>query len=1009
MQYQEQIDGDKVFTGNVEILGQIQNDGLSRIATEVQKSRTEAQSVKAGFQNFWEAVLADGIVEPTEKITLARTWAEIKTEYPVIRQRAIDIGMASDHAYLVAYETAYSDLVTILEGSGGILVYMDQNSIVDPVVVNAAFEAYQDARETLVSGTIETARDEAILVSGENVASRTPSYFGPVEYPGQPPEPWKKADKYLSFSVTAGDAYRGVFKLVESGGVLAWTRTVDPGDVEAAIRDIADICSRRDDAGTRIYGIPEDYGVSEIAIAHIRLGLIDTLKADEVEVRGTIRAERGYFKGQIEAPPILTEAAQIPGIITPAATRWKGSQLLAAIAALAEGTYVGSGTYDGKTVSGLKKGISQYYHYDSAETDLDSSKEWKTKKTFTSNVSGLVVIKFWIKAGPAATTVHGRIVKAGIQVAAISTTSKDYVPCSVIIAVTAGEVVHYQAKGDYILWAGSQFKLKEFGISVASNSCGVDFSGSPSQVIETNTYYTTDGTIEIPSESISFNAGWAKGYFQGTALLTALQAAGGSVYQRNDLEPNGWSEVYSASITNNFSGKNCTSYEIESDHVLIFNTDGTTTVIYYDTMYAYSAANKLYPTSRGARCSIGGYQYERGSDAYPIMRLTNTNPMHDNAQFSVFSLNAPRVNHDPIARFESTWAKSANWYLDGVYHEYVSDDSFHNLVEEWLTETVSHDASLKRFTRISGNFHRLLDDKPSMKVSGYSGAYIGNNGTYYGLDVHTLYVDYTTFVPDVAGQTPVTAPALTGISIANEVFAGSTTKISIDASAKTITRSNGTFSRNLIGLGEYLYLWGFSSPYSGNNGYFRIVEQLSATVLKYDVTMGTTPATIANHASTYIQYPIRHVHAILNHGDRNLDLHKPRVQWGYLKNDLAYEFGMEYSHATKRFYTPNGRRKGGNVHAATTSGSLFTTLNAVLQYVGEDIVLHGGLKYTTAVEGPPGDWTYTDHRIVASYAVKLSATVIRIYGLDYVASGGDLGQFDATSGSSESITVSISW
>jgi hypothetical protein len=206
----------------------------------------------------------------------------------------------------------------------------------------------------------------------------------------------------------------------------------------------------------------------------------------------------------------------------------------------------------------------------------------------------------------------------------------------------------------------------------------------------------------------------------------------------------------------------------------------------------------------------------------------------------------------------------------------------------------------------------------------------------------------------------------------------------------------------LIGPGEYLELYGLASA---NNGFYRIIEMVSSTVLKYDVTMGNTPVTAANVAGVLVRYPIRHVHAILNFGNSTYELHKPRVQWGYQKGAGAYEFGMEYSHATKRAYIPGGRRRGGNVHAATTSGSLFTTLNAVLQYVGEDIVLHGGLKYTTAVEGPPGDWTYTDHRVVASYAVKISASVIRIYGLD----GTALEQFDAISGSAEAITVSISW
>ena len=1001
MQYQEQIDGDKVFTGDVEILGNIKNRGLSRLATDIQKSRAEAQSAKAEFQKFWEAVLADGIVEPTEKLTLARSWAEIKTEYPIIHQRAIDLGMSPTHAYLVAYESAYAGLVTILEGEGGILVDMDKDSVVDPAEVSGAFEDYQDARETLVSGTIETARDEAIITAGENVADRTPSYFGPIEYPGQPPEPWKKSDKYLSFSETAGDAYRGVFKIVDTDGVLSWVRTVYPGDVEPAIRDISDICNRRDETGTRIYGEPENYGVSETAIEHIRLALIDVLKADEVEVRGTIRAERGFFKGQIESPPLVTEAAQVQGIITPGATHWKGSQLLAAIGGIADGTYVATGTYDDKSVSGLKKGTRVSYVSDLTEIDYDRSKDWKTVKTLTSTVSGKVTVSFQIKASNTDLYVHGRILKNGVQIASLSTISSDYQTVSVTTTVENNDVIIVQAKSDYFLFYGALFRVRNARIGVAANTCGVDFSGSPSQVIDYDTYYDTDGTIEIPSQSISFNSGSMKGWFSGYSLLSALQDAGGSIWQRNDFEPNGWSETYRESISNYYAGKVCEAYEIQDVKIAIFNSDDTETHVYYSSMYAYSVDNKLYPASREARCTIGGYQFERGTDQTPIMRLTNINPMHDNAQFSVFGLVAPRKNNDPIARFETTWAKTVHWHLDGVWHEFVSDDSYHNLVEEWLTETVSHDASLKRFTRISGNFHRLLDGVTSFKVSGITGTYSVCNGEYFGIDVHTLYVDYTSFVPEDEGDTPISFTNQSGVSIANEVFAGSTTKISIDASAKTITRSAGSFSRKLIQPGEFLYLWGFSSPYSGNNGYFRIVEMVSATVLKYDITMGTTPATIANHASTYIQYPIRHVHALLNFGTDGVELHKPRVQWGFQRNGGSYEFGMEYSHATKRGYIPNGRRTGGSIHAKTTSGVLFTSLDAALMYVGEDFVLHGAMWY------PVGT---AQHFFIVSRAVKISSTVIRIYGIYYTSSSGPtLGQFDATSGSSDEVTVSISW
>lgn len=997
MRYQEQLDGDKVFTGNVEILGKIENEGLSHIATEVQKSRTEAQSVKADFRNFWEAVLADKVVEPTEKNTLARSWAEIKTEYPIIRQRAIDIGMALDHAYIVAFESAYASLVTILEGTGGILVHMDQNSTVDPVAVGAAFENYQDSRETLVSGTIETARDDAVNTAGENVAERVPGYFGPIEYPGRPPEPWKKSDLYLSFSIMAGDAYRGMMRYSPSDG---WVRTVDPSDLEKGIRDIVDICSILDAGGSPRYGTTEDYGVSSSKPLYSRLALIDFLKADEIEVRGTIRAERGFFKGQIDASPIKTEVAQVPGVITPPYSHWRGIQFITHLASLADGTHAATGTYDGFSVTSIKKGLSQTYQYDNSELPEDASLDWKTKKTFVATASGLVRISFQIKKGASSSTVHGRIVVNSVQIYSLSTSSSEYQTGSIDAILYAGDTVQFQAKSEYAFWPVlSKFILKDFKISLAANTVSIDLSGGLSRVVESSTYYSTTGAVTVAPLS-EFNFAWMMGYYPGSALLALLQAAGGSVWQKIPFEPNKWSETYGMVVSNVFEGKVCNSYEIQDIRIVLFNDDGSTTSVYYSTMYAYSSSNKLYPTSRNARFYVGDYRAEVGNPV-SILRLENGNVMEDNSKYSVISLNSPEKNHDPLAKFESTWAKTLKWYYDGIYHEFVSDDSYHNLVEENFSETLAHDATLKRFTRVSGNFHTFLDAVSEFKVSGYSGAYVGNNGIYRGLDVHTLWVGYTTY----EGATPVTAPAMGGITLGQETFAASTTKISIDVSAKTITRSAGTFSNRLIGVGEYLFLFGFVSPYSANNGHYRIVEW-SETVLKYDLMMEDTPVAASNIPGILVRYPVRHVHALLNFGTSDKEYHKPRVQWGYLKGSGAYEFGYEFCHATKRMWLDGGIKPAAKIHAETTSGALFTALNAKLIYVGEDMELHGVVRYTTSEYVPAqGGWVYTPHPITTSYAVKLSSTVIRIFGLE----AGVLAQYDATSGSSDVIIVSISY
>lgn len=939
---------------------------------------------------------------PTKKISTRREFLAAGDAVTALDAQADALGITTEKE---TFDTAFQALGTYLNGGDpwdGIATpawlaeeAMTFTEEIDGAEYDAAWSAYFAAK-TALETAIAQAKEAAIIEqAGQDVPNWLPRYHGPLEYPATPTTP-RENDLFLCYSTTPGDEYRSMKKYTDAGGTLVWTRTVDPTDLEPGIRDIADISNIRDDSGTRIYGLPEEYGVAETAIAHIKLALINTLKADEVEVRGTIKGERGIFKGQIEAPPIKTEAAQVPGIITPAATHWKGEQFSYHIASLADGLHSASGTFDGKAVDAVIKGAGHNYYLNSTPGSLYGW-DWQTADTVVAQLSGDVALAFEMSIQTAGNTAYGRILKNGIEIfsAQTGTNIPSYQAFSKTEYIRKGDVIVFQFKASRFLWISYDTHYRNLKIASIAGTCGIRYTDGEHFFITPSLYYTAEGAVTIPPLA-EYNFGWMKGYFIGTALQTALQSAGGSIWQRNDLEPNKWSETYGAPITNYFSGKACTAYEIQDTGVVLYNVDGTTTKIYYGTMYAYSAENKLYPAARNARFSVGGYRHETGAPI-PIQRIENTNPMEDTSHFSVISLNSPEHNHDPLAKYESTWAKTIKWFYN-LYHEFVSDDSFHNLVEENLSETIAHDATLKRFTRLSGNFHTFLDDATEFKVEGYSGAYIGNNGIYKGLDVHTLWVGYTTF----EGATPVTAPAMGGIKIGKETFAGSTTKISIDATAKTITRSAGTFSRSLIGPGEYLELYGLASA---NNGFYRIVEMVSSTVLRYDVTMGNTPVTVANAAGGLIRYPTRHVHAILNFGDSTRELHKPRVQWGYQKGSGAYEFGMEYSHATRRGYLPNGRRRGGNIHANTTSGALFTTLNAALMYTGEDLLPHGAIKFVVGVQGPPGEWTYYDHVLIPSSVVKISASVIRIYGLD----GTALGQYDATSGSTEAVTVSISW
>ena len=160
MQYQEQVDGDKLFTGNVKILGSLQGEGISRLENEIQQSRVEAQTVRADFDDFLESLISDSVIDVSEKRTILRKWNEITSEYPLIIQRATDRGLTEQHIAVAAYETAYRYLSNYLFGVGGVLVDMETPSTIDQDQFRNAFYEYYTAREALINGIVDKIVDD---------------------------------------------------------------------------------------------------------------------------------------------------------------------------------------------------------------------------------------------------------------------------------------------------------------------------------------------------------------------------------------------------------------------------------------------------------------------------------------------------------------------------------------------------------------------------------------------------------------------------------------------------------------------------------------------------------------------------------------------------------------------------------------------------------------------------------------------------------------------------------
>lgn len=175
---------DQEFTGNVTILGEINNAGVKNIVTQIQKSKVSTQKIRTDLDNYLESIIADGILDTQEKKSLRQKWLEIQSEYYLIYQRATTSGVATDSSELTGYGNAYTALNTYFNGSGGVLSDMTTASKVDKTVLNQKLADYYNARENVNS---------AILTATSANASHV--FFD------QPTVPYKKGDLWISDGV----------------------------------------------------------------------------------------------------------------------------------------------------------------------------------------------------------------------------------------------------------------------------------------------------------------------------------------------------------------------------------------------------------------------------------------------------------------------------------------------------------------------------------------------------------------------------------------------------------------------------------------------------------------------------------------------------------------------------------------------------------------------------------------------------------------------------------------
>lgn len=264
--------------------------GVNAIANLAYIDATEAMGILNDSAN-------DALIIPSEKISIAREWAEIVLEYPDMVANASSIGTST-----VAYTLAYNNLnlyvntaltlFTNMSANTDLMLYLALEAGGRLLAENGDFLTIEDARTTWNSiwntYYVEKVALLTAISSTLNVTKITPAevpvyaprYYG--KYLDNTPANSIEGDTYTRYSETSGVTNRGVF--VRTSG--AWTRTEDEKYIKQAMADIAFIIAYKEN-GIAIYGTAADYtsdSVVQADYAFFHEAFIGFLEAANVHI-----------------------------------------------------------------------------------------------------------------------------------------------------------------------------------------------------------------------------------------------------------------------------------------------------------------------------------------------------------------------------------------------------------------------------------------------------------------------------------------------------------------------------------------------------------------------------------------------------------------------------------------------------------------------------------------------------------------------------------------------------
>lgn len=146
----------KLEKGNVSSEWTPSNEDVQRMIDSANANATKANNMLADMAS-------DSKITPSEKVQLKKEWATITAEKPTYESLATTYGITTEKTN---YATAFNNLNTALNGSGGVLVDMTVTTSVVGATFRATFDDYYDKKALLIKKVNETSRSIGVGAQG---------------------------------------------------------------------------------------------------------------------------------------------------------------------------------------------------------------------------------------------------------------------------------------------------------------------------------------------------------------------------------------------------------------------------------------------------------------------------------------------------------------------------------------------------------------------------------------------------------------------------------------------------------------------------------------------------------------------------------------------------------------------------------------------------------------------------------------------------------------------------